>query len=213
MGCLVIRYKRIIKKLPIKIIKRLKMITLFDYINKEFTVNGTKSSRIILFDIDDTLIHTTAKIGVTKNGKLLKRISNSEFNEYKLKPGESFDFEEFDDYQLLNNEKFTKYWDTLKREYNKGTHIGILTARGDCDMIYNFFKGKNIEIKRNLIFAISDPKLKLTGSIAEKKSTIISNLSNIGYKTFIFFDDNETNLKFAKSLENKHKIKIITVKV
>jgi DeoR/GlpR family transcriptional regulator of sugar metabolism len=35
----------------------------------------------------------------------------------------------------------------------------------------------------------------------------------LGYNTLVFFDDSETNLKFAKELENKYDIKIITVKV
>jgi hypothetical protein len=189
------------------------MISLYKYILESFTVNGTKSNRILLFDVDDTLIHTTAQIGLIKSGKLVKRITNAEFNEYKLKPGETFDFSEFDDPKLLDNEQFTKYWKTLKREYIKGTHIGILTARGDRDMIFQFFKNKGIEIKRDLVFAVGDPKAGLRGSVAEKKSLIISRLVEKGYKTLVFFDDNETNLKLAKSLENKHKIKVITVKV
>lgn len=189
------------------------MLSLSDYIAKEFTVNGTKSSRILLFDVDDTLIHTTAQIGVVKRGKLVKKITNDEFNEYKLKPGEEFDFSEFDDPHILNNETFTPYWKTLKREYMKGTHIGIITARGDCEMIYRFFKNKGIEIKRDLVFAVGDPKMQLMGTVAEKKSIIISKLAWLGYRTFVFFDDNETNLKFAKSLESRYKIKIITVKV
>ena len=118
------------------------MLSLSDYIAREFTVNGTRSTRIILFDVDDTLIHTTAQIGILKNGKYIKKITNSEFNEYILKPGEKFDYSEFDDPEILDNEQFTKYWKTLKREYRKGTHIGILTARGDCNMIYDFFKRK-----------------------------------------------------------------------
>lgn len=189
------------------------MQTLYKYISNEFTVNGTKSKRILLFDIDDTLIHTTAKIGVLKNGKLIKKLHNSEFNEYKLKSGESFDFSEFDDSELLNREEFTKYWRTLKREYMKGTHIGILTARGNCDMIFNFFKNKGIEIKRSLVFAVGDPRLELNGSIAQKKAKVISKLVSLGYNTLVFFDDSETNLNFAKDLENKYDIKIITVKV
>jgi Icc-related predicted phosphoesterase len=188
------------------------MLSLSDYIAKEFTVNGTKSSRIILFDVDDTLIHTTAQIHIKKNGKLVKKISNAEYNEYKLGPGEEFDYEEFDDPNILDNEAFTKYWKTLKREYQRGTHIGILTARGDCDMIFDFFKKKGIEIKRELVFAIGDPKLGLTGTIAEKKSTIISKSAWLGYRTFIFFDDNESNLKSAKQLERKYNIKMISVK-
>lgn len=189
------------------------MLSLSDYITKEFTVNGTKSNRIILFDIDDTLIRTTAQIRILKNGKIIKKISNAEYNEYKLGPGEEFDYTEFDDPNILDNEEFTKYWSTLKREYRKGTHIGIITARGDCDMIYNFFKKKGIEIKRELIFAIGDPKLQLTGSIAVRKSTIISKLAWLGYRTFIFFDDNAANLKSAKQLEKKYNIRVITVKV
>ena len=58
-----------------------------------------------------------------------------------------------------------------------------------------------------------DPKLKLTGSIAERKAEVISKLVWLGYKTFIFFDDNETNLRSAKELESKFNIKIITKKV
>lgn len=189
------------------------MLRLSDYIAKEFTVNGTKSNRILLFDVDDTLIHTTAKIGIIKGGKLIKKITNSQYNEYVLKPGEEFDYSEFDDSTILNNETFTKYWDTLKREYKKGTHIGILTARGDKDMIFNFFKKNSIEIKKELVFAVGDPRMKLTGSIADRKAKIISKLAFLGYKTFVFFDDNESNLKFAKELEKKHNIKIITVKV
>jgi hypothetical protein len=190
----------------------LKMLSLSNYIAKEFTVNGTKSTRIILFDVDDTLIHTTAQIRIVKNGKLVKKISNAKYNEYKLGPGEEFDYTEFDDPNILDNEAFTKYWKTLKREYRKGTHIGILTARGDCDMIFNFFKKKGIEIKHELIFAIGDPKLGLAGTIAEKKATIISKLAWLGYRTFIFFDDNDANLKSAKQLERKYNIKMITVK-
>lgn len=189
------------------------MESLYNYILEAFTVGGTQSSRIILFDVDDTLIHTTAKISIVKNHKVIKRITNAEYNEYRLKPGESFSYEEFDDPSILNNEKFTPYWDTLKREYKKGTHIGILTARGDSDMIRDFFKNNSILIKKDLVFAVGDPKLKLTGSIAERKAEVISKLVWLGYKTFIFFDDNETNLRSAKELESKFNIKIITKKV
>lgn len=189
------------------------MESLYKYILEAFTVGGTQSNRILLFDVDDTLIHTTAKISIIKNHKVVKRISNSEYNEYILKPGESFGYEEFNNPIILSNEKFTPYWDTLKREYKKGTHIGILTARENTDMIYTFFKNNGIVIKKDLVFAIGDPKLGLKGSIAERKSKVISDLVNYGYRTFVFFDDNETNLKSAKELEHKFNIKIITKKV
>lgn len=178
-----------------------------------FTVNNTTSNRIILFDLDDTLIHTTAEILLKKDNKVVKKISNTEFNDYVLKPGESFDFAEFDDPKILASSKFTKYWNTLKREYNKGTHIGILTARSDCDMIKKFLLDNGIRIKDELVMAINDPKLGLSGTIQQKKAEAIKILANAGYNTFIFFDDNEGNLQSAKKLESEQHITVKTVKV
>jgi hypothetical protein len=184
-----------------------------DRIQAGFTVNNTQSNKIILFDLDDTIIHTTAEIMIMKDGKMVKRISNSEFNNYTLKDGETFDFGEFDDPNILANEKFTKYWNTLKREYRKGTHIGILTARSNAAMIRRFFISRGIRIKDELIIAINDPSLGLTGSIQERKAEAIKILANGGYDLFIFFDDNEPNLQAAKKLEKNYDIKVQTVKV
>lgn len=193
------------------------MITLSSHLKDKiqfgFTVNNTTSNRIMLFDLDDTLIHTTAEILLVKDGKFIRKISNTEFNDYVLKPGESFDFAEFDDPKILASSKFTKYWNTLKREYRKGTHIGILTARSNCDMIKNFLLNNGIRIKDELVMAINDPKLGLSGTIQQKKAEAIKILANAGYNTFIFFDDNEGNLQSAKKLEKEYDIVIKTVKV
>lgn len=186
---------------------------LVNRIQKGFTVGQTTSNKIILFDLDDTIIHTIAEIGVVKDGKLIKRLPNAEFNDYVLGPGESFDFGEFDDPVLLDKSPFTKYWDTLKREYRKGTHIGILTARGDSKMIKDFFLKNGIRIKDELVMAINDPSLGLKGTIQQKKSEAIRILASVGYDTFVFFDDNEPNLKSAKALEKTLDIKVATVKV
>lgn len=172
-----------------------------------------ENKKIILFDVDDTLIHTTACILVKKKGKYVKKLTNKEYNNYKLNPGEEFDFKEFDDYKLLDNEQLTPYFETLKREYNKGTHIGIITARGNCKMIKVFLLKKGIDIKDNLIFATDDPGLCLHGTIQERKAEVISILYKRGYKKFIFFDDNEGNLKSAKALEEILDIDVITKKV
>ena len=52
---------------------------------------------LVIFDIDDTLLHTTAKIRVIKDGRPVRELTNQEFNNYKLQPGEEFDFGEFRD--------------------------------------------------------------------------------------------------------------------
>lgn len=190
------------------------MISLRDYILEQFTVAGTQSDKILLFDVDDTLIKSDVKVHVIKNGEVIKKLSSTEFNSYKLQPGESFDYSEFEDEDILNNRSvFLKYWDTLQREYKNGTHIGILTARSNKDMFYRFFKSNGITIKNELVFAISDPKLNLKGNtIEERKAEVIKRLAKWGYKTMVFFDDNEANLKTAKKLEKTCDIKIHTVK-
>lgn len=190
------------------------MRSLHTYLQGQFTAGGTVSNKILLFDVDDTLINSDIKVYVVKNKKVIKALSSTEYNTYKLGPGESFDYKDFNSEFLLNNKSvFLKYWDTLKREYKKGTHIGILTARADCMMLRRFFLKNGIDIKKDLVFAISDPALGLSGSsIEERKAEVIERLIGYGYNTFVFFDDNQDNLETAKSLEFKYDIKVHTVK-
>ena len=177
-----------------------------------FTVGGTISDKLLIFDVDDTLINTTASIWVMKDNKPIKKLSNSEYNNYRLKDGEWFDYREFDDPKILHKETFTKYWDTLKREYSKGTHISILTARSIGDEIREFFLNNGIDIKQQLVFAVGDSNMGMTGSVQDRKAKIIGELALLGYKIMVFFDDNEGNLNAAKALEKKFNIKIHTVK-
>ncbi len=191
------------------------MLSLSSYIKdhtKSFTVGGTVSKKILIFDLDDTVIHTSANIRVMKGEKLMRTLSNKEYNTYILKPGEYFDYQEFNDSDILSKETFTRYWSTLKREYRKGTHISILTARNDSDMIRSFFLKNGIDIKPSLVFAINDPKLHLSGTVQERKAEVIGFLHKLGYDIAVFFDDDEENLKAAKKLEELIKIKIHIIK-
>lgn len=93
---------------------------------------------LIIFDIDDTLLHTTAKIKVIDaNGQLVRELTNQEFNNYKLQPGEKFDFGEF-----RNAEKFRQESKPIVPMVRKLktilSHAGnakviMLTARADFD--------------------------------------------------------------------------------
>ena len=50
---------------------------------------------LTIFDIDETLFSTNAKIKVLKEGKLIKTLDNQSYNKYKLKKGETFDYGQF----------------------------------------------------------------------------------------------------------------------
>lgn len=179
--------------------------------HKPFTAGGTISNKLLIFDIDDTIIYSNASVKIYKNNRLIKTISSSEYNTYVLKPGESYDFSNFESGILLSQAKLTKYWYTLKREYNKGTHICILTARSNKKMIREFFLKKKIDIKPDLIFCTTASDFPYGGNVSERKAAVIEQLHKVGYKTFVFFDDNVNNLKSAKLLETSEDIKIYTV--
>jgi hypothetical protein len=92
---------------------------------------------LTIFDIDDTLMHTTAKIRVVKDGKTVRELTNQEFNNYKLAPGEQFDFGEF-----RSAEKFAKESEPIRPMIAKlkaimknagNSKVIMLTARADFD--------------------------------------------------------------------------------
>jgi FMN phosphatase YigB (HAD superfamily) len=51
--------------------------------------------KLVVFDIDDTLVHTQTKVHVIKDGEVIDSLNSHDFTHYKLKPGESFDFKDF----------------------------------------------------------------------------------------------------------------------
>lgn len=190
------------------------MITLSKYLGKRFSVAGSYSDRLLVFDLDDTLIHSKANV-VVKRGNKTMVLTPQDFNSYTWKEGDMVDYSQFRSDEILDSAELTKYWRTLEREYRKGTHICILTARGDQDMVWRFFKRKGIEIKNELVIAVEDPKFGLSGTVAQKKREAIESLVDLGYRTFVFFDDSQENLDYAKSLENEFSrlgVRIKTVK-
>ena len=53
------------------------MIKFKEYLKEEVEF---KDGGLTIFDIDDTLFHTTAQIGVVKDGKVIKTLTNQEYN-------------------------------------------------------------------------------------------------------------------------------------
>ncbi|MEO6094433.1 MAG: hypothetical protein ABIW76_01720, partial [Fibrobacteria bacterium] len=90
---------------------------------------------IHLFDLDDTLIRTEARVLVRNGeGELLRSLSPSEFTLYRPAEGECLDFREFSDLGILSRGIVVKYTksiiDTILR-YGTRSEFGILTARSE----------------------------------------------------------------------------------
>ena len=181
----------------------------------EVVISGKTSPRLAIFDLDDTLIISVARINVLdKNGKVIKSLTPSEFNGYVHDPKHSLSFSEFEDAGILGRSKFiNEILEKLLAFYKEGTHVAIVTARSSSKLIRDFFLDKGIDIHPDLVIAVNDPASGLKGNIAERKKAAIHDLVNQGYKDLIFFDDDSKNLELAREIEGEKDVKIETVKV
>ena len=145
---------------------------------KEFTQNGY----LTIFDIDDTLFHTTAKIIIKRGDKVVKKITSAEYNTYQLGKGESVDFSEFSDAKKFYKESrpITKMLDKAKAiladtKKHPNNKVIIVTARPDLDdreTFLNTFKKYGFDINRVRVERAG----KIKGlSAAQSKAIIIYN--------------------------------------
>ncbi len=166
---------------------------------------------LTIFDIDETLFHTKAKVQVLKNGKIYKILDNQQYNSYQLKKGETFDYGQFKSAKMfmetstpiakvLNRAKRIIYFAT-----KKGSKVIIVTARQDMDdkkMFKDAFKAQGIDIGRVYVERAGNIG-KETAS--ENKLVIFKKyLDTKRYARIRLFDDDNNNLKAFMSLQNEY---------
>ena len=172
-------------------------------------VKKRPTKTLTIFDIDDTLFHTTAKIKVVKDGKVIRTLTNQQFNNYELQPGEEFDFGEFRDAKKFaqESEPIEHMMDELKTilAHSKGTVI-MLTARADFDDKATFLKtftDHGVDMSRVHVHRAGN----LPGDAipAEKKAVWVRRyLDTNKYNQVSLYDDSMTNLRVFKSLKKEY---------
>lgn len=173
-------------------------------------------SKIIVFDLDDTLVITDAKIKVCdkKSGECFS-LTPEEFNEYESNPDHELDFDDFKSLEIMKAGKMIDYYlKIFKEAYRMKLAVGIVTARDDQKMIYRWLREHvGFKIDKDLIFAVNDPIHKFKGGISDRKKAAFIELMELGYTDFQFYDDDTANLKLVKSLESEYEgISISTIK-
>jgi hypothetical protein len=134
-----------------------------------FTVKPSSSSRrsIHVFDLDDTLIQTAAKVRVMgPEGAERRALTPAEFTTYRLGEDETFDFRDFGNVSILARGALVGYTRTIIETLLKNrtrSDFGILTARGDkrlhAPFLIRLFQGLfGIRLKNSLIFNLSDER-------------------------------------------------------
>jgi hypothetical protein len=165
----------------------------------------SKGKDITVFDVDDTLVVTKSKIKVfnPKTGYEIE-LTPQEFNTFKTKAYDKFDFSDFRDLEILKGGKIIEWvFNILKRTIAKGKAVGIITARDDAKLIYDFLSHNGVKINPDYIFAINDPSLGFTGSTAQKKKEAFMKFVQMGFRNFQFFDDDRENIKIANTLNKE----------
>ncbi len=171
-------------------------------------LNRTDSRELVIFDIDDTLLHTTALINVVRDGKVIRTLTNQEFNNYKLGPGEEFDFGQFRDADKFEEESIPigPMLDKLRADLAAGKNVVMLTARADFNNqkpVWRTFKRHGIDINRD-VHLFRAGNLPGDNSPAVKKAIHVSEWLSTGkYKKVTMYDDSEKNLAVFKSLEKR----------
>lgn len=162
---------------------------------------------ITVFDLDDTLVITDAKIKVCNivTGDC-HELTPEEFNEYEANPNHELNFDDFKSLEIMKAGDLIHYYlKILADAYKMKRAVGIVTARDSQEMIYTWLKDHvGFHIAKDLIYAINDPVHGLTGSIAQKKQQAFREYIEMGYRKIQFFDDDNANLKLVKDLQAEY---------
>lgn len=173
---------------------------------KQFDGTGT----LTIFDIDETLFHTKATVKVVKGGKVVRVLSNQQFNTYVKQDDEQFDFGEFESAENFKNTSVPvvrmveKAKRIVKAKGNPHSRAIICTARGDFDdkeMFLQTFRDHGIDIDRMHVERAGN--LDVGSSAVAKKIIIRKYLETRNYTRVRFYDDAMSNLTAFLDLQSE----------
>jgi hypothetical protein len=163
-----------------------------------------------VWDIDDTLGNTDARVNVMKDGKVLKVLSPGDFNHYSLKTGESFDFSQFRSGKIFRD-TFKPINTVLDRakdivwNQSENSHSIILTARADFEDHKEF-----LQAFRDHGFPIDHVYVERSGNLSKlnpkskahiNKGVILKRYMKSGrFDRIRMWDDHEDNIKILYKL-------------
>lgn len=174
---------------------------------KEFIGSGT----LTIFDIDETLFHTKAMIKVVKDGKVIRELDNQQFNTYKLKAGEEFDFGQFRSAKIFREtstpitKMINKAKAIVKAKNNAASRAIIVTARADFDdkkMFLQTFRDHGLPIDQ--MHVERSGNLGISSPAEAKKVVFRKYLNTKNYTKTRLYDDAMSNLKAFLELQSEY---------
>jgi phosphoglycolate phosphatase-like HAD superfamily hydrolase len=150
--------------------------------------------KLRVFDFDDTLVKSNSKVFLIRKGKR-KEMTPGEFAIYKKKPGDEFDFSEFD--KVIEPKKIKAMFRVFKNIYKASgsRRLTILTARAAYKPVRQFLK--DVGFDDVYVVALGDAN-------PQKKSNWVKSQIEKGYNDILFLDDSPKNVNAVKKLKQKY---------
>ena len=153
-----------------------------------------------IFDFDDTLIKSTARVRVIHKDGSEEMLSSAEYAEYTPLPGDDFGFEEFDSYPP-GAEPIDSTFGALNNAISKhgADNIVILTARSADKPVRQYLSDQGI--KGIDIQAMGD------AAPQAKAKYVMSRLKSGDYEMVHVYEDNANNIRAIKRVVDETGIK------
>ena len=178
--------------------------------------NKISGNPISFIDIDETTMHTFAKVNVMKDGKIVKKLDNKEFNTHALGDGETYNFDNFRDAKFFRNtsQPIEKTINRIKdiiqsiKDNNKQEKVIFLTARSDFDdkeVFLDTFRNFGIDVDIPNVHVERSGNLTNIKNVADRKKYVILKYLKSGLYTAVkMYDDDKKNLQTIRTvIENE----------
>jgi hypothetical protein len=174
----------------------------------EVRASEMQPTKLVIFDIDDTLVHTQTKVHVMRDNRRVRSLNSHDFTHYKLKPGESFDFGDFADARefFVNARPIIPLMNQLKRDIATGNKVVMVTARSDFndrELFLDTFRKYGVDMSRVHVYRAGNITQRM--QTEEKKKIIIRRLlDQAHYNKAIMYDDAVPNLHSFVELKKEY---------
>jgi hypothetical protein len=182
---------------------------------EEYLIEKKGSKGLTIFDVDDTMFVSKARVRVlNKKTKQVKSLTPKEYNDYKLKSGEEWDYGEFKSSKIFYQTAtpigriLQKAKAIIKNATKTGSRVIIVTARADMDdknLFMKTFEAHGIPLgnRREGVYVERAGNLGGRNAAENKKVVFRKYLKTGEYGRIRLFDDHLDNLKALLSLKKE----------
>lgn len=168
-----------------------------------------------VFDIDNTLINTKAKVRLinVRSDEVIAELSSQEYNNFSmdevLGADIVIDFSEFNSLPMLLKEEKTILWVALEEAVANKDYVYIITARGDSNLISTWLSINKTAVPRENIFCYGEPvqepfntssEVIYRPSVRSWKAEVLANIIKHRFDDIKVYEDDKNNIEAMRSV-------------